>query len=79
VVSTQGIGSAQLPVGRALAARERRRKKAPPFAPLVRVIHLTGGAENHFMTIFQGECTHCHKLDVQTGAWSVPSGPEASP
>lgn len=54
-------------------------KKAPPFASLVHVVHLTGGADNHFLTIFQGECTHCHKLNQETGEWSVPSGPEASP
>ncbi|HSQ60788.1 MAG TPA: hypothetical protein VLT84_10210 [Acidobacteriota bacterium] len=51
-------------------------KKAPPFARLIHRIHLIGGDENHFMTIFQGECTHCHKLDATTGAWSVPSAPE---
>jgi len=28
------------------------------------------------MTLFQGECTHCHKLDAMTGKWSMPSGPE---
>ncbi len=51
-------------------------KKAPPFARLIHRIHLTGGDENHFMTIFQGECTLCHKLDLETGAWSIPSAPE---
>jgi len=51
-------------------------KKAPPFSRLLHLVHLTGGAKNPFMTVYQGECTHCHKLDGQTGAWSVPSGPE---
>ena len=49
---------------------------APPFAALVHVIHLTNGEENHFLTIFQGECTYCHKLNVETGRWTIPSGPE---
>lgn len=53
-----------------------RSKVAPPFSRLMHVIHLTGGDENHFMTLFQGECTHCHKLNINTGEWSVPSGPE---
>lgn len=51
-------------------------KKAPPFAALLHSIHLTGGDDNHFLTIFQGECTYCHKMNVVTGVWSMPSGPE---
>jgi hypothetical protein len=51
--------------------------EAPPFARLIHLVHLDGGAQNHFMTVFQGECTHCHKLDARTGQWIVPSGPEA--
>lgn len=49
---------------------------APPFARMVHAIHLTGGKDNEFMTLFQGECTHCHKLDPASGAWSMPSGAE---
>jgi cytochrome c553 len=49
---------------------------APPFARMMHKIHLTGGEENRFMTMFQGECTHCHKLDMKTGAWAIPSGAE---
>lgn len=49
---------------------------APPFAQLMHAIHLVGGAQNHFLTAFQGECTHCHKLDQKTGTWKVASGPE---
>lgn len=49
---------------------------APPLAPLIHSIHLTGGAENHFIAHFQGECTHCHKLDAKTGVVRVPSAPE---
>jgi len=51
-------------------------KSAPAFARLLHLVHLTGGEENHFVTLFQGECTHCHKLDAATGEWSLPSGPQ---
>lgn len=50
--------------------------KAPPFSRLIHLVHLTGGAQNHFVSVFQGECTLCHKLDGRTGVWSIPSGPE---
>ncbi len=49
---------------------------APPFSRLMHQVHLTGGEESTFLTMFQGECTYCHKLDATTGAWSIPSGPE---
>ncbi len=49
---------------------------APPLAALLHTIHLTGGDDNHFLTIFQGECTHCHKLDATTGVWTMPSTSE---
>jgi hypothetical protein len=51
-------------------------KKAPPLAAMVHRIHLVGAEKNRFLTVYQGECTHCHKLNATTGAWSVPSGPE---
>jgi len=51
-------------------------KKAPPLGQLLHVIHLSGGEDNHFLTIFQGECTYCHKMNKETGTWSIPSGPE---
>jgi len=51
-------------------------KTAPPFSRMLHAFHLSGGEENHFMTMFQGECTHCHKIDVSTGEWSMRSGPE---
>jgi len=50
-------------------------KKAPPFSQLLHLVHLTG-ANNVFVTTFKGDCTHCHKLDAKTGAWSMPSGAE---
>jgi hypothetical protein len=51
-------------------------KMAPSFARMMHAIHLTGGRDNLFLTLFQGECTHCHKLNAITGQWSLPSGPE---
>jgi hypothetical protein len=51
-------------------------KIAPPFAALVHVIHLSRGEESRFVTQYQGECTHCHKLNKSAGTWSVPSGAE---
>jgi len=49
---------------------------SPPFSKMIHAIHLTGGEANHFLTLFQGECTHCHKLDQATGLWTIPSGAE---
>lgn len=53
-----------------------RSSRAPAFAPMVHLLHLSGGDESHYLTLFRGECTHCHKLDPATGAWSVPSAAE---
>jgi hypothetical protein len=64
-----------IPAG-CLTCHSRVSKTAPPFSRMMHRIHLTGGGENHFMTLFQGECTHCHKLDAATGAWTLPSGAE---
>jgi hypothetical protein len=58
------------------ACHSKTSKTAPPLANLLHIIHLSGGEENHFLTIFQGECTYCHKMDPKTGTWSIPSGPE---
>ena len=49
---------------------------APAFSKMVHLIHLTGGKDNHYLTIFQGECTHCHKFNPNTGTWFLPSGTE---
>jgi hypothetical protein len=59
-----------------LACHGKESKSAPPFARMIHEIHLVGGNDNTFMTVFQGECTHCHKLNQKTGAWTIPSGPE---
>jgi len=49
---------------------------APPLGRLLHGLHLVGGAGNHFLSLFQGECTHCHKLDPATAVWSLGSGME---
>ncbi len=64
-----------IPAG-CLSCHGRTAELAPPFARLVHRIHFTGGSGNHFLTMFQGTCTYCHKLDEETGAWSIPGGPE---
>ena len=51
-------------------------KTGPPFARLIHKIHLVGGDSNLYMGYYQGDCTHCHKIDTKTGAWSMPSAPE---
>ena len=51
-------------------------KTAPPFSRLIHRIHLVGGDKNEYLTQFQGDCTHCHKLNLETGAWTMPSGTE---
>lgn len=51
-------------------------KSAPRFARLMHLIHLGGGTSNHFITSFHGECTHCHKLNMDTGSWTFASGKE---
>jgi len=51
-------------------------KSAPPFYRLLHLMHYSGGNENHFLTEFGGECTLCHKMDLQTGRWTLPSGSE---
>jgi hypothetical protein len=48
-----------------------------PFARMMHRIHLVGGADNHFITRYQGECTHCHVLNKETGEFSIKSGQES--
>lgn len=59
-----------------LVCHAKDSKRAPPFARMIHMLHLTGGGENHFLTIYQGECTYCHKLDMSTGRWTLPNAPE---
>lgn len=58
-----------------LDCHDRGPDPAPSLARIVHLAHLTG-ADNVFLSVFQGECTHCHKLDTRTGAWRLPSAPE---
>lgn len=51
-------------------------ENVPPLVPLLHSIHLGTEGEAVFLRVFQGECTHCHKLDSTTGIWYVPSGQE---
>ena len=66
---------ADIPAG-CMKCHGRGAKNAPYFGRMLHSIHFGGGEESHFLTMFQGECTHCHKLDRSTGEWSVPSGRE---
>lgn len=59
-----------------LTCHKKESKIAPPFARMIHKVHLTGGDENYFLTIFQGECTYCHKLNLSTGEWMIPSSAE---
>lgn len=69
-------GSVKNVPGDCLMCHYRESTMAPPFAKMLHLIHFEGGAENPFLTLFQGECTHCHKLNKTSGEWIIPSGPE---
>jgi hypothetical protein len=62
--------------GACLDCHSSTSKKAPPFVRLMHLVHLTGGANNAFVTTYKSDCTNCHKLDSKTGEWSLPSAPE---
>ena len=62
--------------GACLDCHDPGSKKAPPFSQLLHLVHLVGGTDNAFVTNFKGDCAHCHKLNAQTGVWSMPSGAE---
>ena len=51
-------------------------KVIPPLAPLLHGVHLAKGDQSLFVQKFDGECTHCHKLNKAAGTWSLPSGAE---
>lgn len=59
-----------------MACHGRDSTTAPPFGRLLHGLHFAGGENNHFLTEFQGECTHCHKLHPETGALVLASSPE---
>jgi cytochrome c553 len=62
--------------GACLTCHGRDAQKAPPFARMLHLLHLTGGDPNLYLSYYQGDCTHCHKLNQQTGAWTIPSAKE---
>ena len=62
--------------GACLDCHDAGSKKAPPFAQLLHLVHLVGGVNNAYVTTYKSDCMHCHKLNTQTGEWSMPSGPE---
>lgn len=62
--------------GACLDCHDAGSRKAPPFVRLMHLVHLTGGVNNAYVTTFKSDCMHCHKLDTQTGEWSMPSAPE---
>jgi hypothetical protein len=62
--------------GACLDCHDAGSKKAPPFARLLHLVHLTGGTKNSFVANYKGDCAHCHKLNAQTGEWTLPSGAE---
>ena len=62
--------------GACLDCHDGGSKKAPPFVRLMHLVHLAGGVNNAYVTTFKSDCMHCHKLNTQTGEWSMPSAPE---
>lgn len=59
-----------------LTCHGQNAKQAPAFGRLLHLVHLTGESGTLFLSLFQGECTLCHKLDQASGSWSIPSAPE---
>lgn len=47
-----------------------------PLASMVHKMHLLGGEKNQFITQYQGQCTHCHALNKETGEFSIKNGKE---
>jgi hypothetical protein len=62
--------------GACLDCHDAGSKKAPSFLRLLHLVHLAGGVNNTYVTTFKSDCMHCHKLNTQTGEWSMPSAPE---
>lgn len=62
--------------GACLDCHDAGSKRAPPFVRLLHLVHLTGGVNNAYVTTYKSDCMHCHKLNTQTGEWSMPSAPE---
>ncbi len=47
---------------------------APELGRLMHLIHLAGGEENEFITEYQGQCVHCHALNIETGELTIKNG-----
>ena len=62
--------------GACLDCHDSGSKKAPPFSRLLHLVHLVGGTNNAYVTTYKSDCMSCHKLNTQTGEWTMPSGPE---
>jgi len=69
------VAEAEIPKA-CLKCHSQASKFAPPLSRLLHGLHLVGGEKNHFVTMFRGECTHCHMLDTTTGIWSLKNGTE---
>ncbi|UCG96655.1 MAG: hypothetical protein JSW31_13730 [Burkholderiales bacterium] len=69
------VAGAEVPKA-CLTCHARTSKAAPPLGRMLHGLHLVGGEKNHFLTQFQGECTHCHRLETATGNWVLKSGAE---
>lgn len=52
-------------------------KTAFPMQALLHTIHLTGEKNNHFLTMYNGDCTHCHKFDQKSGFMKIVSAKES--
>ncbi len=50
--------------------------EGPPFAEMMHLIHLAGGNDNHYISLFNGNCSFCHKFDQHIGTFMVPSHSE---
>ena len=51
-------------------------KTMPPLAPLMHGVHLAKGDQSEFLKQFQGECTHCHKLNNASRTRPIPNSAE---
>ncbi len=50
-----------------------------PLYRVLHTIHYTGGADNHFITKYNGSCTNCHNINLKnppTGTMEVKEGKE---
>lgn len=48
----------------------------PPLWEFIHPIHFEDPANNKFVVDYEGKCTHCHAMDVDTGEVTLKSGPK---